>query len=173
MLGFDFSINQLWLSVYEFKQGNTAQSLQTLDNVLPVLQEMDAISTVLEIKEYTVPLLDSWLAKNKSKASVSTVRYAERLINLASQRRKKEKTLKADDLPEVIKAIPLTKKEWQVLQLIVEGLSNDGIADKLFVATSTVKTHIKKVYHKIDASSRKEAIAKGAELKKQIADSEF
>lgn len=172
-LGFDLRINQLWLAVYQYQQGDIDTSILSLDVVLPVLQEMDAISTLLEIKEYTVPLIESWLERYKNDASVSLVRYAERIINLASQRRKKEKTLKADDLPEVIKAIPLTKKEWQVLQLIVEGLSNDGIAEKLFVATSTIKTHIKKVYHKIDVSSRKEAISKGAELKKQVAESEF
>ena len=52
----------------------------------------------------------------------------------------------------------LTQKEKQILQLIGEGKSNKEIASQLFVELSTVKTHINKLYSKIGASNRKEAI---------------
>ncbi len=53
----------------------------------------------------------------------------------------------------------LTNREKQILDKIVQGYSNQQIADELFVAESTVKTHIYKVYKKIGVSNRNEAVA--------------
>jgi LuxR family maltose regulon positive regulatory protein len=52
----------------------------------------------------------------------------------------------------------LTGRELKVLELISEALSTRQIAERLYVAPSTVKTQIKSVYHKLDVSSRKEAV---------------
>jgi ATP/maltotriose-dependent transcriptional regulator MalT len=54
----------------------------------------------------------------------------------------------------------LTKREKQILDRIVQGQSNLEIADALFVAESTVKTHVYKLYKKLNVSCRKEAIQK-------------
>jgi DNA-binding NarL/FixJ family response regulator len=45
------------------------------------------------------------------------------------------------------------------------GLSNQEIADRLFVSTSTVKTHVSNVLAKLDASRRTEAIANAKRLR--------
>jgi DNA-binding CsgD family transcriptional regulator len=45
-----------------------------------------------------------------------------------------------------------------VLRLFVEELSTQQIAQNLYVAPSTVRTHIKSVYRKMGVSSRKEAV---------------
>ena len=60
--------------------------------------------------------------------------------------------------PQPILSDILTQKEKQILQLIGKGKSNKEIAAELFVELSTVKTHINKLYSKIGASNRKEAI---------------
>jgi DNA-binding NarL/FixJ family response regulator len=55
---------------------------------------------------------------------------------------------------------PLSHREKQILALVVLGLTNREIADKLFLAESTVKTHLSSAFRKIDARSRSEAVAR-------------
>ena len=58
----------------------------------------------------------------------------------------------------------LSKQELNVLRLIAEGNSNKEIADKLFIAETTVKSHVSKVLIKLNAKRRTEAIKIGKEL---------
>lgn len=58
----------------------------------------------------------------------------------------------------------LTKKEIEILNLITTGKSNKEIASDLFVELSTVKTHINKIYTKLNISQRKEAVKIGKTL---------
>ena len=53
----------------------------------------------------------------------------------------------------------LTPAEREVVQLVAKGLSNPAIADRLFVSTNTVKTHLAHVYAKLGTSSRAEVAA--------------
>ena len=52
-----------------------------------------------------------------------------------------------------------------MLELISHGLSNQEIADKLFVSTSTVKTHVSNVLAKLDSKRRTQAIQRAKELR--------
>jgi DNA-binding NarL/FixJ family response regulator len=54
---------------------------------------------------------------------------------------------------------PLSYREKEILSLVVIGCTNRQIADKLFLAESTVKTHLSSVFEKLDAKSRAEAAA--------------
>jgi len=63
-----------------------------------------------------------------------------------------------------LKRSGVTKREYEVLGLIAEGLSNQEIADRLFVSTSTVKTHTSNLFLKLQASRRTQAIQKAKEL---------
>lgn len=58
----------------------------------------------------------------------------------------------------------LTPREWAVLQLIGQDWSNAQIAAKLFVAEVTVKTHINRIYAKLDLTNRQAAQRKAREL---------
>ena len=63
-----------------------------------------------------------------------------------------------------LKQLGITNREYEVLGLIAQGLSNKEIADRLFVSTSTVKTHTSNLFVKLDASRRTQALQKAKEL---------
>jgi two-component system, NarL family, response regulator LiaR len=58
----------------------------------------------------------------------------------------------------------ITPRELEILQLISSGLSNREIADKLFVSENTVKTHSSRVFDKLNAKRRTQAVQIGKEL---------
>jgi len=63
-----------------------------------------------------------------------------------------------------LRTLGISKREYEVLELIALGLSNQEIAEKLFVSTSTVKTHVSNVLAKLDARRRTQAIQRAKEL---------
>lgn len=54
--------------------------------------------------------------------------------------------------------VPLTKRESEILALIADGLSNQEIAQRLFIRESTVKTHVSNLFRKIGVNDRVQAI---------------
>jgi NarL family two-component system response regulator LiaR len=53
----------------------------------------------------------------------------------------------------------LTEREWEVLNLVVQGKSNQQIADAMVISVATVKAHISSILSKLQVSSRAEATA--------------
>jgi two-component system, NarL family, response regulator LiaR len=54
---------------------------------------------------------------------------------------------------------PLTPREWEVLDLLAETRTTDQIAEQLVLANETVRSHVKHILRKLNASSRQEAVA--------------
>src|SRR4051794_5749794 len=54
---------------------------------------------------------------------------------------------------------PLTRREWHMLELVVEGLTNREIAERLYLAESTVKRHLSSTFRRLGVHSRGEAAA--------------
>lgn len=61
-------------------------------------------------------------------------------------------------------AEPLTERETQILQMVVEGMSNKGIAKKLGLVEGTVKSHLRNIYRKLQVRTRAEAAAQAVQL---------
>jgi two-component system, NarL family, response regulator LiaR len=59
----------------------------------------------------------------------------------------------------------LTEREREVLKLMVEGLNNPDIADRLVVSRSTVKFHVSSILSKLSVTSRTEAVALAVQTK--------
>ena len=68
-----------------------------------------------------------------------------------------------DGAPDAPYLDRLTDRERQVLDLVAAGRSNPAIADELSIETKTVKNHVSRIYRKMDASSRAEAIVAARE----------
>ncbi len=59
----------------------------------------------------------------------------------------------------------ISKREHEVLELIAQGLSNQEIANKLFVSLNTIKTHSSNLFLKLEVNRRTRAVQKGKELR--------
>jgi len=64
----------------------------------------------------------------------------------------------------------LTPREQELLSLVAVGLSNKEIASKLYIAVETVKTHLQRIYRKLDADGRISAVKRAEELGINIRD---
>ncbi|MCW5911532.1 MAG: DNA-binding response regulator [Cyclobacteriaceae bacterium] len=64
-----------------------------------------------------------------------------------------------------LQRLGISKREHEVLGLMAKGLTNQQIADKLFVSLNTVKTHSSNLFLKLEVSRRTQAISKGKELR--------
>ena len=58
----------------------------------------------------------------------------------------------------------ISKRELEVLEFMASGLSNKEIGEKLFVSENTVKTHVSRLYEKLDVKRRTQAIEKAKRL---------
>ena len=61
--------------------------------------------------------------------------------------------------------VALTERELEVLTLAAEGLRRDEIAARLYVSGATVKTHLEKIYRKLEVGGRAAAVKKAGSLK--------
>ncbi len=63
-------------------------------------------------------------------------------------------------------ALGITRRELEILELMAAGMSNKEIADQIFVSENTVKTHASRLFDKLGAKRRTQAIntAKGTGL---------
>lgn len=69
-----------------------------------------------------------------------------------------------DGNPQAIAALGISNRELAVLRELAAGASNKEIAERLGVSPNTIKTHIAKLFEKLGASRRTDAIARAREL---------
>lgn len=66
---------------------------------------------------------------------------------------------------KTIEKLGISKREYEVLELISKGYSNQEIADALFISLPTVKTHSSNLFLKLDVKRRTQAVKKAKEMK--------
>jgi len=74
-------------------------------------------------------------------------------------------TIESEAVPWWYAEDPLSERELEVLQHVARGLSNQEIADKLFLSAGTVKRHMSNIYQKLDVHSRTQALERARSLK--------
>ena len=65
---------------------------------------------------------------------------------------------------ERLRELGVTPREREILELIANGMSNREIAEKLFVSENTVKTHSSRLFDKLSAKRRTQAVQIGKEI---------
>ena len=82
------------------------------------------------------------------------IEYIKRLLR-AFEKQKSRPVTHPDD--------GLSSRELDTLKLIAENLSNQEIADELYISITTVKTHVRNILLKLEAKNRNEAVIKAKE----------
>lgn len=65
---------------------------------------------------------------------------------------------------QLLASVGISQREFEVLELIAEGCTNQEIADRLFISLNTVKTHSSNLFAKLDVKRRTQAVQKAKEL---------
>jgi NarL family two-component system response regulator LiaR len=60
---------------------------------------------------------------------------------------------------------PLTDREWEVLDLLSGGASNEDISRRLVLSGETVRSHLKNLYRKLEVRSREDAVAAAVRMR--------
>jgi NarL family two-component system response regulator LiaR len=142
-----------------------AASLVAILLLLQLLQyKFVLVSHSFEIYILSIALLFTglgiWLALKlvKPKKEIQTIIVEKNVYQ-------KELTPEEKEAAELEKQkLGLSSREMEVLQLMAEGLSNQEIAERLFVSLPTVKTHTSKLFEKLDVKRRTQAVEKARQL---------
>lgn len=105
--------------------------------------------------------LGIWLALKLTKPKIKTVVVEKEIVI------EKEVIVNTKDFTfneKELEKLGISQRELEVLQLMAQGLSNNEIAEKLFVSTHTIKTHSSKLFEKLDVKRRTQAIEKAKRL---------
>lgn len=121
------------------------------DDFVPLLEEIKSLKTNPMLLQHRINLLLDQLAPHTNNQPAFNQDMIDSLMHLSP-------------LPDVLKTSPLTNREWQVLTLIYQGLSNEQIAYQFDIAPTTLKTHIRNLYQKLNIPNRKAAKAFAAQL---------
>jgi DNA-binding NarL/FixJ family response regulator len=65
---------------------------------------------------------------------------------------------------------PLTGRQWEVLDLLCQGMSTDEIARALVVSSETVRSHLKNIARALGVRSRQQAIERAQQIRSTMAD---
>ncbi|MDX1756705.1 MAG: LuxR C-terminal-related transcriptional regulator [Marinobacter sp.] len=136
-----------------FRQGDKARAFDKLKQVIEMAEPEHYISPFLELKGEIRELVTQGLAGTGRSPLRDSLRE---LFGLAVEPVSEHR---ATDLPE-----PISDREFGVLELIAQGLSNQDIADRLHISLHTVKTHARRINAKLGVKSRTQAIVRAREL---------
>ena len=142
------------IALAQYFLGREKEAFTTLERSLKIAEPL----------QYTYPFIiklnsmKELLLKAKSKG-VSPVFVDSILFTFPKLRRTTPGKSFNNQLPE-----PLTEREIDVLRLLDSSKSSNAIAEELVVAVSTIRTHIKNIYRKLDVNHRIDAIQKATKL---------
>lgn len=133
-------------------QGRTSQALAALERALFIAEPAGYVRLFIDEGEPMSGLLRQAIRRGIA------VGYARRLLTALEGATTEEPKVPA------LAGQPLIEPELEVLRLLTTSLTSTEIADELYIAPSTVRTHIKNIYGKLNVHGRIEAIQRAEEL---------
>ena len=140
--------------------GSTSQAFASLERSLRLAQPEGYFRTFVDEGEPMQALLSAfqtWIEKQPRSQYQELRGYAGKLLSAFAQ-----PTSTAKPTSGMVEA--LSPRELDVLRLISQGLSNNEISQKLFLALNTVKGHNRIIFDKLQVQNRTEAVARAREL---------
>ena len=139
-------------------QGNTSQAFASLERALYLAQPEGYFRIFVNVGEPMRSLLLDFsgsLEKQPRGKDHELRGYVDKLLSTFVQ---------TNDISQSNSNELLSQRELEVLRLIAQGLSNDEISQRLFLALDTVKGHNRRIYGKLQVQRRTEAIIRAREL---------
>jgi LuxR family maltose regulon positive regulatory protein len=141
-------------------KGKKERVVRTLAQALALAEPEGYVRTFVDEGPPMAALISEVLeAQQRGRLAPDVPAYYLRKLSAALERDACRTATPGAELPE-----PLSERELEVLTLVAAGKTNQEIAKELFVALSTVKTHIKNIYGKLGARNRTQALARAREL---------
>lgn len=143
------------MAIMHKKKGNHELAVANLMEAMELASDENLISMFVYNIEDIIDLskdLYKIQATTKNKISNEFIRKFKLMIEKMPKR------------VSVISNSDLSSRELDTLKLVAENLSNQEIADKLFISLNTVKTHLKHINLKLEENSRNKAVSKAKEL---------
>lgn len=134
--------------------------VDTALNLLEESQQMTEADGFIRLYVDEGVLMEQLLSIGENQGKYSA--YSTRLLEAIRLEKNKNTHIQSSSPDTMIEI--LTSRELDVLRLISQGLSNQEIAAKLFLALSTVKGHSRVIYDKLQVQRRTEAVAKAREI---------
>jgi LuxR family maltose regulon positive regulatory protein len=137
-------------------RGNRAKALESLKRALNLAGPEGYLRIFVDEGKTLTELLASL---NESHEDEGLKEYIRKLLRASEKQGENDPA----SLPQPL-VDPLSQRELEVLRLVEQGLSNDQISKKLFLSVNTVKGHNLRIFNKLQAKSRTEAVARAREL---------
>ena len=145
-----------------FKLGNLNQAIQVLRKVLQMTQPEGYLRPYLAYGADMYTLLS--LIKQQGQTSKPIQEYIKLLLRELKQLHGGIQNLGKGEINTLLLAASISQREREILGLIAAGYSNQTIADNLFITLNTVKSHLRRIYEKLDVSNRTQAVIKAREV---------
>jgi DNA-binding NarL/FixJ family response regulator len=100
---------------------------------------------------------NAWIDPAIARIVLAQVRSHDQQASLVSSAKTVEINAVEPDFEQIIDAYPLTVRELEILETIVQGCSNAEIAERLYITVGTVKTHVRNILNKLGANDRTQA----------------
>ncbi len=144
-------------------QNDWPRALTALERALALTEPEGYLRTFVDEGEAMRLMLVDFKSMNEKQATHLLRDYVDKILAAFSQPVEAiSKSTIANQESEMIE--PLTNRELEILRLIAEGQSNAEISQRLYLALSTVKGHNLRIFNKLQAQNRTEAVVRAQEL---------
>jgi len=138
------------LAIAYYHSGDSLKAKIIINKTIRLAEPENNIGDFIFTGKRLIPLLSESLKNNASREFILM------LISVLSSTAE----VKLIQTPFHEDTSALSRREMEVLQLLSKGLTNQEIADNLFLSANTIKSHTIKIYRKLNVNNRKRAVRK-------------
>jgi LuxR family maltose regulon positive regulatory protein len=150
------------LAITLFRQGKVNQAVLTLRKALRLAADEGYVRPFLELGSDMVTLLS--LVGRQRQTAQAIKQHIVLLFYEFGQSGIEIPTITQSEMSVLVTAASITAREQELLQLVAEGLSNQEISQRLSITVNTVKSHLRRIYLKLEVQNRAQAVMKALEL---------